>query len=148
MYTLLYISALLVAENQDLFSVEARHAAEQCRVVPEEAITVEFTPVGEHMLNVVKRVGTLGMAGQFGGSPGTEARLDLFAQGVDLRMEPAQLLTGILIVTRLGFEMLDLLLDALELFLRFRWGFHSVLSAPMVNQSRARCRVHKDLPRG
>ena len=96
--------------------------------VSEETVAVQFTPVSKNVLDIVERVRPLWMAGKFGGLPGTEAGLDLFAKRINLLMKAAQLLAGILVVTCIRLEILNLLLYALEILLRFRWRFHSILS--------------------
>src|SRR6202040_2416641 len=51
-YLLLGVARFLVANDHDLFTVEAGHAADQRGVVSEAAISVDLTPVGKDALNV------------------------------------------------------------------------------------------------
>ena len=124
MHALLGVAALLRAQHQHFAAAEARHAADHRRVVAKTAVAVNFAEVGEDALDVIQRIGTAGMARQFGALPGSQLAGHLPAERRNPVMQYLQLLLGILIVSGSGLQLLNLTFDAFQLLLRFRNGFH------------------------
>jgi hypothetical protein len=123
MNLLLGVAALLRANHQNLFAAEACHAADHRRVVAKGAVAVNLAEVGEDVLNVIQRVGALGVAGQFDALPGIKIGARLTAQALHALMQRAQLALR-LRAARAGLKLLDQHLDLFELLLRLTSCFH------------------------
>jgi len=59
-HALLHVAALLSADDQNFFAVEASHSANDGGIVTEGAIAMNFAEVGEQAIDVVKSLRTLG----------------------------------------------------------------------------------------
>ena len=96
-----------------------RHAADHRGIVAKTAVAVNLAEVGKDALNVVQRIGTLGMARQFGALPGRQLAGHLPAQRVHALVQFLQLLLRFLIVAGSALQLLNLFLDAFQFVLRF-----------------------------
>ncbi len=65
------VPALLFADQQDRLPFEPRQTTHDCRVVPEEAITVDFLKVRQDALHIVERVRAFRMTGVLDSLPGS-----------------------------------------------------------------------------
>src|SRR5262249_3996960 len=124
---LLGIASLLVSDHQDLFALKTRHAAEQRRIIAKAPVAMDFAPIGTDVLDIVKSVGSLSVAGQFRLLPGSKARLNLASQRLYLGMKATQLLARVLVFPGNRFQVSDLSFDRLKILLRLRWRIHSFL---------------------
>ena len=96
---LLHVPPLLGADHQNFLAVKAGHAADDRRIVAEAAVAVNLAPVGEHALDVVEGLRTLGMPGQFRLLPGRLQRLHLLPQDVDALLQLRQLAVSLFVLT-------------------------------------------------
>ena len=69
-YALLDGAALEIGDDHDGLAVEAGHAGGHRGIVGELTIAVDLAEVGEEGFDVVHRIRTLGVSGQFGFDPG------------------------------------------------------------------------------
>ena len=61
-------------------AAKARQAADDALVVGKVAVAVQLNEAGEQALDVVQRVGAVGVTGDFGDLPGREAAVDVLGE--------------------------------------------------------------------
>ena len=115
---LLHVAALLRADDQDLFAVKTRHAADDGGIVAEAAVAVNFAEVGKNALDVVESLGALRMPRQFGLLPCGGRSVHLLPQGIDALLQFRDLPPG-RIVGAVRFHLRHLALDLLQFLLCF-----------------------------
>ena len=91
---LLHVAALLRGDDEHFFAMEAGHAADDGGIIAEAAVAVNLAEIGEHALDVVERLRTLGMARQFSFLPGGVGSVDLSSQGFDAVLQFGDLATS------------------------------------------------------
>src|SRR5437870_2211986 len=64
------VATLLVADDHDRATLQERRAADDGRVVAEEAVPVQLDEVVEDLAGEIEGVGTLGVAGELHAIPG------------------------------------------------------------------------------
>jgi hypothetical protein len=106
--------------------MKACHSADDGGIVAEAAVSVNLAPVREDALNVVEGVRTLRMASQFRLFPGAEMGVYLVTQRLDAVIQLLDLLPGAIVLSRYGLQFRDLLLDFVELLLRFYSRVHLI----------------------
>ena len=71
------VAALLRADDHDAVFAQFGKAADHGAVFGKQPVAVQFLKIGESGLDVIQRVGPLGMAGQLDALPGGEVRENL-----------------------------------------------------------------------
>src|SRR5215471_7142966 len=84
---LFHVAALLRAYDQNFFTVESGHAADNRRIVPKAAVSMNFAEIGEYPLDVIECLRTLRMPRQFGLLPGIGRRVHLPAEVIDTSLQ-------------------------------------------------------------
>ncbi len=74
------VAAFLVAQHHARRAVESGHAAHNALVVREVAVAVHLHKVGEDVVEVIQRVGPLGVARNFGDLPRRQIGVDVFGE--------------------------------------------------------------------
>ena len=110
--------------DQNFFSVKARHAANDRRIVGKTAVAVNLTPVGEDSLHVVEGIGPLGMACHLGPLPWIQVRGNFPPQIIHAVMQLLDLTSSFFVLPFERLQPLDLLLDLGQFLLRFESRIH------------------------
>src|SRR5262249_13692366 len=87
----LRIAALLVPDHDAALAAEARHSANDRRVVGKRPVAVELLEPGEQAVDVVERVGALGMARDLRDLPCVELAVNLLGERLAFLLEPRDL---------------------------------------------------------
>ena len=89
------VAAFLMADDHERAALVCRQAADNGGIIAKTAVAVQLDEAGEHMFDVVQRVGTLGMPGQ----------LDLVPDGLVQVTAVSQLLETLADLCYLIFKM-------------------------------------------
>ena len=74
------IAAFLLTQHHARGAVETRQTTDDAQVIGKVAVAMQLDKVGEYFLNVVQRVGALGVPSNFGDLPGRELAVDILGQ--------------------------------------------------------------------
>src|SRR5580700_6013347 len=75
------VATLVVADENDFLARESSQAADECGVVAESAVAVDFAELRADYVDIVAELGALGMAGDLHGFPGGEVVVSLADEG-------------------------------------------------------------------
>src|SRR5262249_5968573 len=82
-----HVAALLRAYDQNFFTVESGHGADNLRIGPQGAVSKNLADIGEYPLDIIECLGTLRMPRQFGLLPGIGRRVHLAAEVIDTLLQ-------------------------------------------------------------
>ena len=72
------VAAFLVSQHHAGVAIKARQATHNAQVIGKVAVAMQLHKVREDFVDVVQRVGALGVAGNLGDLPGREVAVDVF----------------------------------------------------------------------
>ena len=103
--------------------MEARHAADDGRIVPESPVTMNLTEIRKDAFDVVERLRPLWMPRQFCPLPCSQWSVHLTADGLNAILQSRDLASG-RVVRPIRLQIRDLALDLLKFLLRFFGNSH------------------------
>ena len=136
---LLGLAALLLGEQHDRLALEERRAADERLVVVKLPVAVQLLKALEEGVDVVERVGPLGMAGDLHPLPRRQAGIDFLFRRLDLLFEGGNLAGKVeMVLEGLLVKLLKMLLEFAQRLLEFQriGGF---CHAPRLRRGRKRC---------
>jgi hypothetical protein len=100
-----------VADHHDFCAVISGHATDDGGIVAKCAVAVHFTPVSKNAFDIIQRKRPLGVTGEFSLLPRIDVSTNLFTQEIDLVLEMLELEMRFLVLAGFGLKLNDLLLN-------------------------------------